>query len=173
MHCIAQGHSQFKRMLLLPRTGSHDPRLSASAVGKRPSWPATGLRPAIGAIQTPGQSVGVPTVRVAIVRIGHLDVLLDSGAKFSVIRRNIPPDAYSTLFSSNPSSLIGAAGTRIRVYGEIPLAIRYKSSVVDLPTVQVVEDLIFPIILGMDWIDKSRAFRHLFVERSWCSGHYE
>ena len=61
------------------------------------------------------------------------------------------------LLKGTPSSVVGADGTQIKVYGEIPLIVRFKSTVIDLQ-VRVVDHLIFPMILGMDWIDRSGAF---------------
>lgn len=65
-----------------------------------------------------------------------------------------------------------AGGARLRVVGYVQLLIRFQHTTVDLPNARVVEQLIFPLILGMDWIDASGACitSEKGVEKVECKG---
>lgn len=82
---------------------------------------------------------------------------MDSGAKMSVIRQDQVNDFFRPGGSYFPG-LVTVGGVPMIVMGEIPLTVRRGGRVIDLPTVQAVNSLIVPNILGIDWVDKAGAF---------------
>lgn len=60
-----------------------------------------------------------------------------------------------TAHRSNSDNLVMAGGTKLQVVGYASLIIRFQNTTVDLPNTRMVDQLIFPLILGMDWIDAS------------------
>ena len=53
--------------------------------------------------------------------------------------------------------LIAVDGTRLHVLGYVDLSVRFKESVVELKGVKVVQESLYPLILGLDWLKASGA----------------
>ena len=118
--------------------------------GKRPGWPDE----AGSALSLPKALIppSLPKIIVNIARVGDIEALVDTGARYTTVQRDRV--AHMTLQTLEPgqNTLIAAAGNVMCVVGWLKLAIRFKDRVVDVP-VRVVERLVFPFILGIDWVD--------------------
>lgn len=54
-------------------------------------------------------------------------------------------------------TLLGFNKERVSIAGEIPLTIRLKGQVENLQKVRVVDQALFPLILGVDWMGESNV----------------
>lgn len=88
--------------------------------------------------QVPEYRGALPMIRVDIDQLGVYDALIDTGEKFSKIRREFIPElSYD--------------------WAKVPFTVRYEKSVVELANVRLTDRSTVPVILGMDWIDQSGA----------------
>ncbi len=83
--------------------------------------------------------------------------MVDSGSQCCVIRRRA---VQHLMTDENHSTgyLVTFDNTRAPIAGIIALTVRYKDSVVNLPRVRVVEDMVHDMILGEDWLLASGFF---------------
>lgn len=103
------------------------------------------------------KSIRRPFIDAEVFRVGELKAMVDSGAKNSAISEGmllgrsgfavLPPSKYSFIDGTLMDNVIGEAS----------LTIRYKGTVVDLEKVAVVRGMLYPLLLGVEWIVKSDA----------------
>lgn len=95
-------------------------------------------------------------IEVHVARVGPVKAMVDTGAMYSVIEtkmvQHLLKDEHLT-----GGTLLSFNKERVAVVGEISLTIRFKDRVVDLHKVRVVEQSLFPLILGVDWMGKSNV----------------
>ena len=101
----------------------------------------------------PEQLLKLAIVAVDIARVGIVDAMVDSGAMVSVVRKDF---VQKLLKEENKTGgfILGFDKTRVPIFGEIQLTVRFGCKVVDLTRVKVVEQSVYPIILGAEWIEK-------------------
>ena len=97
-----------------------------------------------------------------MARIGDVAALVDTGARFTTIQYDRVAHLPLVPTPLGQGELVAAAGDVMRVFGCAKLVMRYKDRVLDME-VRVVDRLIFPLILGIDWIDAAGAI----VLRTW------
>ena len=86
-----------------------------------------------------------------------VDAMVDSGAKNSVMSEELLRGRSSFSIRS-PSSYRNIDGSAVgNVVGETSITVRYGGVVVDLDRVVVVRTMMFPVVLGVDWIVRSGA----------------
>ncbi|EFX67804.1 hypothetical protein DAPPUDRAFT_330692 [Daphnia pulex] len=83
--------------------------------------------------------------------------MVDSGAKNSAISEEwlVNRSCFEIRAPSNYRSLDGMPINN--VVGETALMVRYQGVVVDLPRVAVVKKMLYPLVLGIEWIVQSGA----------------
>ncbi|KZS20857.1 Uncharacterized protein APZ42_012348 [Daphnia magna] len=95
-------------------------------------------------------------IGVHIARVGPVEAMVDTGAMFSVIEKRMIQHLLKEEFLVG-GTLLSFNKERVPIVGEIPLTVRFKDRVVDLQKVRVVEQALFPLILGVDWMGKSNV----------------
>lgn len=106
-------------------------------------------------VPTTTTSVSSPFIQADVFRIGGLRAMVDSGAKHSAISEETLTDrtAFPIRPPSNYRFLDGSPVDN--VVGEISLTVRYQGTIVDLPKVAVLRNMMYPLVLGVEWIVKS------------------
>ncbi|KAI9555914.1 enzymatic polyprotein [Daphnia sinensis] len=101
------------------------------------------------------ETVSSPFIQADVFRIGGLRAMVDSGAKHSAISEETLTDrtAFPIRPPSNYRFLDGSPVDN--VVGEISLTVRYQGTIVDLPKVAVLRNMMYPLVLGVEWIVKS------------------
>lgn len=82
------------------------------------------------------------------------DSLVDTGAKRSVIDFTELKDRNTFIIRKSSTPWIAVDQQLLPVMGEVTLSVRFQGAVVDLDNVLVMENLVYPLILGADWIAK-------------------
>ncbi|KZS03826.1 Histone-lysine N-methyltransferase NSD2-like protein [Daphnia magna] len=95
-------------------------------------------------------------IEVHIARVGPVKAMVDTGAMFSVIEKKMIQHLLKEEFLVG-GTLLSFNKERVPIVGEIPLTVRFKDRVVDLQKVRVVEQALFPLILGVDWMGESNV----------------
>ncbi|KAI9550031.1 hypothetical protein GHT06_007622 [Daphnia sinensis] len=86
-----------------------------------------------------------------------MKAMVDSGAKNSAICEEMLVNR-SWFEIRAPSNYRSIDGTPINnVVGETALTVRYRGVLVDLPRVAVVKKMLYPLVLGIEWIVQSGA----------------
>ncbi|EFX63006.1 hypothetical protein DAPPUDRAFT_119627 [Daphnia pulex] len=86
-----------------------------------------------------------------------MEAMVDSGAKNSAVSEEwlVNRSCFEIRPPSNYRSLDGMPINN--VVGETALTVRYQGVVVDLPRVAVVKKMLYPLVLGIEWIVQSGA----------------
>ncbi|KAI9550771.1 hypothetical protein GHT06_004558 [Daphnia sinensis] len=100
---------------------------------------------------------GSPVIEVDVFRVGLVKAMVDSGAKNSVIRADLIRGR--SIFDLRVASRTWRTLDYqiLPLVGETSLVVRFGGTVTDLNQVLVMENAIFPMVLGMDWIERSGA----------------
>jgi hypothetical protein len=101
-------------------------------------------------------TIRLAVIKINIARIGEFEALVDSGANCSVVRRDVLKGIL-TPKQNGRQFLVGADKKQVPILGEVPLTIRFKDRVVDLKRVLVLEECVYPVLLGADWLDSSHT----------------
>ncbi|KZR98405.1 Uncharacterized protein APZ42_006192, partial [Daphnia magna] len=116
-----------------------------------------GAGPAINTFQAPisSSSVDSPFIEVDVFRIGKQRALIDTGARNSIIREELLRNRTAFSVWSSNSSWCSVNGQKLPAFGETSLSVRGPNGVVDLNKVVVMENTLYPLVLGADWIAAS------------------
>ncbi|KZS05237.1 Uncharacterized protein APZ42_031640 [Daphnia magna] len=100
---------------------------------------------------------GSPVIEVDVFRVGLVKAMVDSGAKNSVIRADLirGRSVFDLRVASRTWRTLDYQ--ILPLVGETSLVVRFGGAVTDLNQVLVMENAIFPMVLGMDWIERSGA----------------
>ncbi len=79
---------------------------------------------------------------------------MESGAMVSVVRKDVV-EKFLKEENKTGGFIIGFDKTRVQVLGEMELTVRFGCQVADLRRVKVVENSVYVMILGAEWIEKS------------------
>ena len=104
----------------------------------------------------------LPFVKVFVENIGEVVALVDSGAsisaiRISAVRKLLPSNRVKSLLK-----LTGVDNKKVVVDSFLDLNVKWDNRVVELKDVAVVKSCPFALILGLDWIVKSKT--NLIVE---------
>ena len=99
----------------------------------------------------------LPFVKVFIENVGEVVGLVDTGAsvsaiRLSVVRKILNPNRVKSLLK-----LTGVDGKKVIVDSYCSLNVKWENQIVDLENVAVVRSCPFALILGADWIVKSKT----------------
>lgn len=93
--------------------------------------------------------------------------MIDSGAKYSLIKRELLRGRSYFKIQPN-SSYCMIDGTVIEgVVGEVSLMVSFKRKIVDLPRVVLLNKMVRPLILGVEWVVESGVCGGLEWKISW------
>lgn len=104
----------------------------------------------------------LPLVKVFIENIGEVIALVDSGASISAIRISVVRKMLPSNRIKSSLKLTGVDNRKVAVDSFLPLKIKWSNRVVELKEVAVVKSCPFAMLLGSDWIIKSKT--NLIVE---------
>ena len=104
----------------------------------------------------------LPLVKVFIENIGEVIALVDSGASISAIRISVVRKMLPSNRIKSSLKLTGVDNRKVVVDSFLPLNIKWSNRVVELKEVAVVRSCPFAMLLGSDWIIKSKT--NLIVE---------
>lgn len=95
-------------------------------------------------------------VTVNIALVGDVNAMVDSGAMVCVIRKDV---VAKILKEENKfgGHVIGFDRIKVPVVGEISLSVRFEGRTAELQRVKVVENSIYDMILGAEWVEKGRV----------------
>ncbi|KAK4021403.1 hypothetical protein OUZ56_003320 [Daphnia magna] len=79
-------------------------------------------------------------------------------------KRAQSPQTYQPGADRMGGTLLSFNKERAPIVGEISLTVRFKDRVVDLQKVKVVDQALFPLILGVDWMGKSNVGVRLSIQ---------
>jgi len=89
---------------------------------------------------------------------GEVSAMADTGCGSSFIRRDLLTDLQMLGATQTSSTLINLPnGKKVRIEGLVSLNIKYQGIVTRVENVHIISNCIDPLILGMDWINKTRA----------------
>lgn len=97
-----------------------------------------------------------PTIWAQVVDIGSSPAMADTGPKLSAITL----DSLIKIQNIGPilTELVGVNNSALGdVVGEVPLTVRIEENEVFLPRVVVLNQMVSPLLLGIDWLIKSGA----------------
>ncbi len=97
-------------------------------------------------------------LKLTVARLGVFErALVDTGTAITLIRADLArPLLHNMMIDSNPS-FVTADGRRADCLGTLPLSVRHGLVEIDLDKVLVVPSLSYELIIGRDWLTKSRA----------------
>lgn len=132
--------------------------MAHDSTGKRVCRPL-GAESAVNFVQAPVTKLtsGSPVIEVDVFRVGLVKAMVDSGAKNSVIRADLirGRSVFDLRVASRTWRTLDYQ--ILPLVGETSLVVRFGGAVTDLNQVLVMENAIFPMVLGMDWIERSGA----------------
>ncbi len=91
--------------------------------------------------------------------------MVDTGSRKSVICSNLVRERSSFNIHSTLKNWRSLDGNILAVVGETNLIVRYSGETIDLKQVLVMENVAYPVVLGMDWIGKAGAVIYVKDER--------
>ena len=95
-------------------------------------------------------------ITASIARVGSLSTVVSSASDCSIVGAAFVKK-FRVRRLSKIEYLIAVDGTRLHVLGYVDLSVRFKESVVELKGVKVVQESLYPLILGLDWLKASGA----------------
>jgi hypothetical protein len=104
----------------------------------------------------------LPLVKVFIESIGEVTGLVDTGASMSAIRLSVVKNILDPKREKSFLNLTGVDDKKVMVDSFCSLKVKWENKVVELNEVAVVKNCPFALILGVDWIVKSKL--NLIVE---------
>ena len=81
--------------------------------------------------------------------------MVDTGAKNSIISEEILRGRSAFQIRPSESAWCSVNRQNLPAHGETSLSVRFKDSIVDLKRVVVMRDVMYPLVLGVDWITTS------------------
>ena len=94
-------------------------------------------------------------VSVNVAQVGDVHAMVDSGAMVSVVRKDI---VESILKEENKfgGHVVGFDKIKVPVVGEMALSVRFEGVAAELKRVKIVENSLYDMILGAEWLEKGR-----------------
>ncbi len=129
--------------------------VTASKVGKRTNR-KLGARPILTGYAHLPCRPQLPLVRVFIENIGEVTGLVDLGASMSAIRLSVVGNVLDPKREKSFLNLTGVDDKKVIVDSFCSLKVKWENKVVELNEVIVVKNRSFALILGVDWIVKSK-----------------
>lgn len=83
--------------------------------------------------------------------------MVDTGAAVSVISASLLEGRNAVAITRPQTTWRGVDGKTLPKIGEATLTLKYQHSIVDVPAVKVLSNAVYPLILGVDWINLSGA----------------
>ena len=96
-----------------------------------------------------------PFIKVFVLRIGDVEAMVDTGAKNSIISEEILRGRSAFQIRPSESAWCSVNRQNLPAHGETSLSVRFKESIVDLKRVVAMRDVMYPLVLGVDWITTS------------------
>lgn len=116
-----------------------------------------------GVAEEPGCGIECPQPRVSVIvdGIGLLVGMVDTGCKKSKVRKNLLTGHLVKALSPNGHKTIIANGRIIEMQESVSLKVEFERGIsICLESVDVLDNMDYQIIFGMDWINASRVIIH-------------
>ena len=122
--------------------------------GKRRSRPM-GAGPARSSVISVPHPTKLAMVSVNVAQVGDVHAMVDSGAMVSGVRKDI---VESILKEENKfgGHVVGFDKIKVPVVGEMALSVRFEGVAAELKRVKIVENSLYDMILGAEWLEKGR-----------------
>ena len=114
-----------------------------------------GAGPARSSVISVPHPTKLAMVSVNVAQVGDVHAMVDSGAMVSVVRKDI---VESILKEENKFGgyVVGFDKIKVPVVGEIALSVQFEGVAAELKRVKIVENSLYDMILGAEWLEKGR-----------------